>query len=473
MDDHTSGAYGGTVSDFDRADDHRVASDVHAIADNRAIIGALAHADCRGMAQCAIGSNDGFIVDDERVSVEKPQSRTNLRLVIQLDAHFPIHQELINGQVRKPEPSQAAGQMVQFLGETEGGQHELAADIARVRGPILQDASGHLICRMPMRVRFYLPETHLPSAEKRAAWFQDGAPVLEQEGKVAASQSWICRTWAALSNHGCNTELVHEFPKDGCVIALSGTLSSDFRPPEGVFLAGVVADGLPHPWAHLHIVQNAAHARRLPRSLFMPHWPQPGLVPRDAKRGSVLERVAFFGAGENLAAELKQDAWNKELKRRTGAIFEIRGCKKWSDYSDIDAVVAIRDFRRARQLHKPATKLYNAWLAGVPFIGGLESAYMAEGNAGRDFLAARTPHDVISHLETLKNNGNFRLFLVESGSVKSACYTPAAIAKRWKNLVEEELPRLGRIRARRHHWVNFCGDSAMSAFCTIDRVFRN
>lgn len=183
-------------------------------------------------------------------------------------------------------------------------------------------------------------------------------------------------------------ELVHDIPRDGIVIALTGTLPPHFRAPQGMFLAGVIADGLPHPSAHCHIAQNAAHAHRLPRDIFMPHWTQPGLLTRDPVRGNTFERVAFYGTKSNLAPELQTPEWAEHLLHTVGCTFDIRSAEHWHDCHDVDVVLAVRTFGRQRQLHKPATKLYNAWRAGIPFIGGRDSAFAADGNPGRDYLIA-------------------------------------------------------------------------------------
>lgn len=466
-------ADGRSVADFNRADNDAVAPDIHAVADDRTIVRTLAHADRRGVTQCAIGSDDSVVMDDERVTMIKPEPRTDRGLVIQLDAQLPIHEELVNSQIWETDPPHAARQPVQFLREAERGQHQTAADVAGVGGPILQDALTHLTCVLRMTVFFYLPETHLPSAEKRAAWTRGEYEALEEEGKTATAQSWIYRTWLALSQSGCRAELVHALPESGYVIALTGTIPPTFRAPEELFLADVVADGLPHPAAHLHIVQNAAHARRLPRAIFMTHWPQPGLVRRDKARGTKFERVAFFGTKQNLAPELRHPAWLESMGRATGCAFEIRGAERWHDYSDVDAVVAARDFRGGRQLHKPATKLYNAWLAGVPFIGGTDSACAAEGNAGRDYLVARSPDEVIAHLEKLKSDEALRRSLVEQGNRRAANYTVEATTALWRKLIEETIPAIAEARAGRARWLNLCGDLAMRGICAADRVFRS
>jgi hypothetical protein len=323
-----------------------------------------------------------------------------------------------------------------------------------------------------MKVHFYLPEAHLPSAENRSAWLEGRVVRLEQEGKVATTQSWIYRTWIALEKSGSPVELVHEFPEEGAVIALSGALAPDWIKPENLFVAAVVADGLPHPAADLHIVQNASHAQRLPGAIFQPHWPQPGLRARDEARGGQFNRAAFFGTRSNLAAEMQNPAWAAELMREAECAFELREADKWHDYSDIDAVVAVRDFAGGQQLHKPATKLYNAWLAGVPFIGGSDSAYAAEGSPGRDYLVARNASEVLSHLRRLRNEPKFRASLVAQGKAKSGGYTAEAITARWRKLIEQIIPEKARRRSENPRWLNRCQELAMRGVCAADRIFR-
>ncbi len=268
-------------------------------------------------------------------------------------------------------------------------------------------------------------------------------------------------------------ELVHDIPRDGIVIALTGTLPPHFRAPQGMFLAGVIADGLPHPSAHCHIAQNAAHAHRLPRGIFMPHWTQPGLLMRDPVRGNTFERVAFYGTKSNLAPELQTPEWAEHLLHTVGCTFDIRSAEHWHDYHDVDVVLAVRTFGRQRQLHKPATKLYNAWRAGIPFIGGRNSAFAADGNPGRDYLIARSPDEIIRHLQKLKSDENFYCSLVEQGLRKAADYSDESITARWRKLVEETLPTLATQRFARPLWRNFCSDASMRIALAVDRTFRS
>lgn len=324
-----------------------------------------------------------------------------------------------------------------------------------------------------MKVSFYMPAPLMPSRERWIAWERGDYQLLEEQGKVACAQCWIFQTWLYLRNAGVDVSLVNEIPREGIVVAITGNIPVSLPSHSGLFVAGVVADGSPHPKAQLQIVQNAAHARRLPQSLFMPHWTQPGLVPRRKDRLGKFERVAFFGDRGNLAPELLAREWTEELRKRVGATFEVRGAARWHDYSDVDAVVAIRDFRRGLQLHKPAAKLHNAWLASVPFIGGSDSAYAANGIPGTDYLVARTPGEVLSHLERLKHDESFRTFITEQGRKKSLEFSREAITKRWRKLVMNVLPELAARRTLRAAWQNSCEEIAMRGVLWADLKFRS
>ncbi len=324
-----------------------------------------------------------------------------------------------------------------------------------------------------MRVSFYLPIHYLPSTEKQIAWREGRPPTLEKEGKIASTQAWIFQTWIFLQRAGFHATLVHDLPPDGIVICLAGSLPQNFHPPHGLFMADIVSDGLPHPEAHVHIVQNSFHASRLPGAVFMPHWPQPGIIPRDTSRKNTFERIAFFGDEKNLALELRNPQWQKKLQNKTGAILEIRGAERWNDYHNVDAAIAIRDFRGRRQLHKPATKLYNAWLAGVPFVGGADSAYAADGNAGVDYLMARSPDETLNALAALANDPPRRLRLVREGSRAVQFFTPESITKRWQTLLADDLPVRAAKYAAQPAWRRRSTDLFRRIACLADRVFRD
>jgi len=323
-----------------------------------------------------------------------------------------------------------------------------------------------------VKLHFYIPEHHLPSKERRTEWMNGRIPPLLEAGKSASVQAWIFQTWAELGA-SVDTSLVTELPSSGAIITLSNLLPEGFRASSRQFVAAVVADFLPHSGAQLQIVQNAAHAQRLPGSVFMPHWPQPNLIPRDPSQGERFETAAFFGDSSNLLPELVAPGFATRLQNETGVRLEMRGADRWHDYSDIDLVLAIRDFSEARHLHKPATKLYNAWIAGVPLIGGRDSAYAAEAHSGSDYFAAHSAEECIRLIKQLRDNPSLRDSIVKSGQKKSASRSRDAVRRMWGNFCSVELP--GRVQqwegksrlGKRLFW------AAQESLFMLDRKFRS
>ena len=293
-----------------------------------------------------------------------------------------------------------------------------------------------------MKISFLLSPDHLPDYDWQEAWKQGKTVHLEEAGVTATIQSWIYQTWALLTQAGVSCDLVTAMPLEGIVIFISGFFSRYRQLPKNLFLVDVVADGNPLPSTHFHLVQNKAYARWLPNSLFIPHWPQPNLIPRHPHRGRRFEKISFFGCSQNIAPELCSSEWTTQLRRELGLYLDHLSPYYWHDYGESDAVIAIRDFSRSRQYHKPATKLYNAWHAGVPFIGGRDSAYAADGRPGVDYLVATSPKKVLEHLRHLKENDAFREHLVEQGHQSASFFTQEATLEYWKKLIQETRPDL-------------------------------
>ena len=296
-----------------------------------------------------------------------------------------------------------------------------------------------------MKTFFCLTREHVPPGE----WVQDliaGKPVeVPAGGGRCLNMNWIYQTWALLISSGTPCYALLETPSaEGIIIALGIAASSSLKMPDAPFFVDVVADGTPHPGAHLHIVQNRAHAKKLPNAIFMPHWSQPGLIPRDPQRGNRFENLCFYGHSKNLAKELQTARWRQRLQDELGIQLHFPPVERWHDYSQTDCAIAVRDFSHSPHWNKPATKLYNAWLAGVPFIGGRDSACSADGRPGIDYLVATSPEEVFEHLRRLKEDASFRSQLVNNGSVSAKEFTREAILERWRECVEKTIPALAR-----------------------------
>ncbi|MEI6417136.1 MAG: glycosyltransferase, partial [Verrucomicrobiota bacterium] len=142
---------------------------------------------------------------------------------------------------------------------------------------------------------------------------------------------------------------------------------------------------------------------------------------------------------------------------------------QWHNYSDVDAVIAIREVSSARYFHKPATKLYNAWLAGVPFIGGLDSAYAADGRPGVDYLVASSVEEAFQHLRRLKEDESFRHQLVLRGTESGKAFTREATLQQWKNFVLETLPNLVEQWQKKSVFQRHFFMLTQRLFCFLDR----
>ena len=294
-----------------------------------------------------------------------------------------------------------------------------------------------------MNIFFYIPKEFLPTTNILEEWnHEKKSPPIRETGLVSPTHNWICQTWALLTTAGVPCHLTTQLPSRGTIFSLSSFLHPSCKPPENVFLIDIVADGKPHPAAHLHLVQNRRQAERLSHALFMPHWPQPHLIPRDPNRGDAFETLSFFGHDQNLATELQSAQWRYDLQHDLGMRLHLPSVHEWHNYVDTDVVIAIRDFSKSRHFHKPATKLYNAWHAGVPFIGGRDSAYAADGHPYIDYLVATSPKQVMKHLQRLKEDLSFRSSFVKHGLQSRNLFTHQAILAYWKQLIEETLPAL-------------------------------
>ena len=323
-----------------------------------------------------------------------------------------------------------------------------------------------------MHIQFLIPEHHLPDKARRAMWEAGVVPDLLPGGKAASAQAWLFQTWMAVRDE-VDSSIVQNLPESGIVVTLSNFLPPNFRASRHQFIAAVAADFQPHSGAQLQILQNAAHAKRLPRSIFMPHWPQPNLIPRNPARGDAFETVAFFGDEQNLAPELRTEAFKNELREVCGLQLRIQKSNEWHDYSAVDAVLAVRDFSSARHLHKPATKLYNAWIAGVPLISGCDSACEAEAKNGTEYFNARSKTELLELLAHLKKNPALRKAAVEAGQKKSASRNRDAVRRLWVDLLEKNLPagfEKWKSMSNSQRWLFW---SKQYAACLLDKKLRS
>jgi len=278
-------------------------------------------------------------------------------------------------------------------------------------------------------------------------------------------RAWILQTCLRLRRRGLELALADRVPPAGLVLfhAKQERALRRALPPGGApVLVGVRADNRQPLAAELEIVQNGRWADGR-RRFAVPHWPQPGLRPRDPARGERLERVAYKGFLDNLAPELRDEAWRRRLAAMgidwqldapafRGAATD-RDVARWADYRDVDAVLAVRPAHRGREHSKPATKLTNAWLAGVPALLGPEYAFRELRRSELDYLEVADADAAAAGLARLRGEPALYRAMVEHGAARAREVDVAAVAAAWETLLVERLPaaaaRPAARRARR------------------------
>lgn len=253
-------------------------------------------------------------------------------------------------------------------------------------------------------------------------------------GRKSGNYIWTVKTFGYLIKKGIQCHLTDIIPTNGIIITHRDFLKNHMKPTGEQLFVCIVADTYRHPYAQLHIVQNQADKilksqNRWP-SIFMPHWPENGLIEREKSRNKKFVNVSYFGSIKRLAPQLRSDNFKQKMQD-IGFNWSIVPPDNWNDYSLTDVVLAVRSFTKMPFYKNPASKLYNAWRAGVPAILGPESAYRAEGKNGIDYIEVRTLSEVFDALAMLKEDESLRESIVSNGYEKAKVINCDSITSKW------------------------------------------
>jgi hypothetical protein len=288
--------------------------------------------------------------------------------------------------------------------------------------------------------------------------------------------NWIIQTFlrlrAPLLASGITPTVGEALVPDCVNVAHRDSLNRLFAPYYRSFVVGIRADRPPVHLCDLEIVQNPIGATG-PRTHFLNFWPQPGLIPRDPARGSRIERMAYFGRASNAPAWFSDPAWHEALAG-LGITFEIRD-DRWFDYSDVDVVLAHRTETPTMLREKPASKLTNAWLAGVPALLANEPAYACLRRSGLDYIAIDSPADVLDALRALRACPRKHEAMAANGRRRGVDFSVTAVKAKWLRFVAERIvPEADAWRAARNE--NACaqlGQLARTVRQKLDaRIFK-
>jgi len=249
---------------------------------------------------------------------------------------------------------------------------------------------------------------------------------------------WVMLTYLHLRARGLDVRITDHFVPGAICVASYWDLPIKALPLRS-YVVACRHDG-PRPEICEHtIVQNPSQVTRGTDHLIQ-HWPQPGLIPRDRSRGPSLRRVDYKGWENNLWEALRAPAFREALARMDvelhidGKPQDARQLR-WHDYAHADAVLAVRDLTERDYYNKPASKLINAWLAGVPALLGPEPAYQALRRSELDYFEVRTPADAIDAIARLRADPGLYARVVENGNLRSREFTTHQIAARWRDVL--------------------------------------
>lgn len=169
------------------------------------------------------------------------------------------------------------------------------------------------------------------------------------------------------------------------------------------------------------------------KRLFIPHWPQPGLQPRE-RTDSAIKTVAYFGSQDSFPAELNTQTFRQSLAKQG---IELRiSFNSWTNYRDVDVCLSYRKVHDYKLDRKPASKLINAWLGKTVMICDDEPSFRAIRESELDYLIAKTPDEAFDAIMRLKNDPVLYQQMQEQGRKRLAFYSRRAVAARWYELFE-------------------------------------
>ncbi|WP_427162002.1 glycosyltransferase [Aliinostoc sp. HNIBRCY26] len=248
---------------------------------------------------------------------------------------------------------------------------------------------------------------------------------------------WTVMTYLHLKQRRLNVHISDRFiPGEICVVS-----GLDFGIRDRTFSSFIVAcrsDGFNPALSDFTIVQNRSQVKS-ETSVFIHHWPQPGLIPRFRERGHHIKNIVFKGDVINLYESFRSSLFCQELDK-LGVKLVIsdkptNSAVYWNDYSEADIVLAVRDLTEKDALVKPASKLINAWIAGVPALLGPEPAFRDLRLSPLDYIEVTTPEQALAAIQQLQQDPNLYKQMIANGIKRSEEFTVSCISQQWRDVL--------------------------------------
>lgn len=290
--------------------------------------------------------------------------------------------------------------------------------------------------RSKARMRFLVPAAL--TAELRM--FERMPPEKYPVAYVDGIYIWGLQTYHELKARGVPVELGAQFKPDAINIGHAKWLNA-IRYRYGSFVVGIQADcARNYTGDAVTVVQNQSQLIPGRPRHWIPHWSQPGLENgrNRAREAGPPRLVGYGGRTEGNEAAIGEI---RRITSELGLDFEVAGERDWHDLGRFDVLLGIRTLDRNEHANKPPTKLLNACIAGIPFIGGWDSAYTQVATPGRDYLRVGSTDELSAALASLKQDRELRRSLIENGTKIAEKYSRSAIAKHWEEMMMGLIPK--------------------------------
>lgn len=275
--------------------------------------------------------------------------------------------------------------------------------------------------------------------------------------------SWVVQTYLRLRAAGYPVDLAGTPPQKGMVVFHAKQKHLLARAVNGnsdLIFVGIRADNSAPLLADFEILQNGWFVDGI-RKFQVTFWPQPGIQPRDSRRGTRVERVGYMGMIENLAPDFRNDGWRRALAELgmswDPSMVRFREMRdpaevRWEHCREIDVMVAVRPQEPELAFAKPASKLINAWRAGIPALVGPEFQYRELQSNAEDFIEVRDVPEALDALKRLKGDPDLYRRMVSNGHRRALEYSESGIVQQWAELLFDTIP--SRAGARGLHWTH-------------------
>lgn len=318
------------------------------------------------------------------------------------------------------------------------------------------------------RVSFYLPSRWNPDS------FLDAHPDADWALFMDGRSQAVPHTFLRLQERGHDVLLTDKVPQSGIVVVYSGDMPSflkHLKSKKKLTIISVESDRriAENSVADFVVQHNGLNIDNV-RRIYIPNWPQVGLIPRDTTRLSELRTVHYKGNIENLHPSFLTADWESALHDldmkfvvdaditasdwRDGTLGErirVGSTSGWRDYSENDVILAVRPRRPRgdRVKPKPAVKLVNAWRAGTPALLGPEPNFQELRRTELDFIEVSSPSEAYAALYKLKENPSLYLKMIQNGLHRGQAFSNASITQLWEDFLFQHVRATPRNRSAR------------------------